>query len=223
MIRCFLLAGLLGMLACVPVAQASNDTPVGTWRTIDDNTGKPTSIVKIYQADGKLEGKVVKVLESDQGPHPICKECEGERHNQPVEGMTIIWGVERDGEEWNGGQILDPDNGKTYDVKMSMLEGGSKLKVRGYIGWSLFGRSQVWERIQPDAVQGEAANTAPAAGTNPGTMPAAPATTGDAASMPAEAAAAAPKAARAATTASDSLDQAMKASATNTTQDPIEG
>lgn len=148
MIRSALYAGALALLVLVPVVHAANDTPVGTWRTIDDDTGKAKSIVEISDAGGELQGKVVKVLQSDQGEHPICKDCEGERHNKPVEGMTIIWGMQRDGDEWSGGQILDPNNGKTYKCKMSMLDGGQKLKVRGFIGFSLFGRSQVWERVQ---------------------------------------------------------------------------
>lgn len=142
---CLLVTSLL--LAFPGPSPASEDTPVGTWRTIDDATGAAKSLVEISMADGKLQGKVIKVLQSDQGPNPICKECEGERRNQPVVGMTILWGLERDGAEWNGGQILDPANGKTYKCKISLLEDGQKLEVRGYIGVSLFGRSQVWERV----------------------------------------------------------------------------
>ena len=88
----------------------------------------------------------MKVLQSDQGPNPICKECEGERHNQPVTGMQIVWGLKQDGDEWNGGHILDPNNGKVYRCKMSVTEGGQKLEVRGFIGFSLLGRTQTWER-----------------------------------------------------------------------------
>lgn len=137
-----LAAGLLFGTA----AHAANDTPVGTWKTIDDATGKPKSIVQITEQDGKLEGKVLKVLQSDEGTHPVCRKCEGERKNQPVEGMTIMWGVSRDGDVWDGGKILDPHNGKTYKVKLSLLDNGNKLDVHGYIGFALLGRSQVWER-----------------------------------------------------------------------------
>ena len=92
------------------------------------------------------EGKIIKVLKSDDGPNPVCKECDGERKNKPIEGMTILWGLSKDGDEWNGGQILDPKNGKIYKAKMSLDDGGRKLNVRGYIGFSLMGRSQVWLR-----------------------------------------------------------------------------
>lgn len=130
------------------VAWAANDTPVGTWRQIDDVTGKPKSIIQITENNGKLEGKVLQVLLSDDGPHPLCKKCDGERKDQPIEGMVIMWGVHKDDDVWDGGKILDPKNGKVYSVKLSLDEGGNKLDVHGYIGISLLGRSQVWERMQ---------------------------------------------------------------------------
>lgn len=130
------------------VAWAANDTPVGTWRQIDDVTGKPKSIIQITENNGKLEGKVMQVLLSDDGPHPLCKKCDGERKDQPVEGMVIMWGVSKDDDVWDGGKILDPKNGKVYSVKLSLTDGGQKLDVHGYIGISLLGRSQVWERMQ---------------------------------------------------------------------------
>ena len=130
------------------VAWAANDTPVGTWRQVDDVTGKPKSVIQITEDNGKLQGKVLQVLLSDDGPHPICKKCEGERKDQPVEGMVIMWNVSKDGDVWNGGKILDPKNGKVYSVKLSLTESGQKLDVHGYIGISLLGRSQVWERMQ---------------------------------------------------------------------------
>lgn len=147
MFRSALYAASLALLLLAPAVHAATDTPVGTWRTIDDDTGKAKSIVQIEDVDGKLQGKVIKVLQSDQGANPVCKDCEGERHDKPVEGMTILWGMQRNGKEWSGGQILDPSNGKTYKCKMSMLDGGQKLKVRGFIGFSMFGRNQVWERV----------------------------------------------------------------------------
>jgi len=138
----------LALLAGAP-AFAADNTPVGTWTTIDDATGKPKSIVQITEANGKLEGKVLEVLQSEQGPHPVCKACDGERKDKPVEGMVIMWDVEKDGEVWDGGRILDPKNGKTYKVKLTMMDGGQKLDVHGYIGFALLGRSQVWERKSP--------------------------------------------------------------------------
>ncbi|HJR13896.1 MAG TPA: DUF2147 domain-containing protein [Rhodanobacteraceae bacterium] len=134
-------------LLLATAAYAATDTPVGTWTQVDDATGKPKSIIGITeQPDGTLQGTVKEVLFSDQGTHPICKKCEGERHNQPVDGMVIMWGVKKDGDVWDGGQILDPNNGKIYKVKLSLKEDGQKLDVRGYIGMPMLGRTQTWTR-----------------------------------------------------------------------------
>jgi uncharacterized protein (DUF2147 family) len=134
-------------LLAATAAYAANSTPVGTWTQVDDVTGKPKSIIEITQLpNGTLQGVVKQVIFSDQGTHPICDKCDGERHNKPVVGMVIMWGVQKDDDVWDGGQILDPHTGKIYKVKLSLLDGGSKLGVRGYIGWSLFGRTQTWFR-----------------------------------------------------------------------------
>ena len=125
---------------------AAETTPVGTWKTIDDETGKPKSIVKITDEGGELKAAVVEVLQSDDGPNPICRKCDGERKDQPVEGMTIMWGVHKDGDVWDGGKILDPKTGKVYKVKLQPSADGSKLTVRGYIGFSLLGKTQEWQR-----------------------------------------------------------------------------
>ncbi|SRR5690242_16724809 len=135
-----------GLLLIAGSAFAATDTPVGTWKTIDDKTHQPKSIVEITDNNGELQAKVVKVLNSDEGPNPICKECDGARKNQPIEGMTIMWGVTKDDDVWDGGKILDPKNGKEYKVKLTLMDGGQKLDVHGYIGFALLGRSQVWER-----------------------------------------------------------------------------
>ena len=125
----------------------AQETPVGSWTTIDDETNKPKSTVEIYQAsDGTLAGRVVEVLQSAQGENPVCKECSGKRKNQPIEGMVILWGVSRDGDTWEGGKILDPASGKVYSVKMTPVEGGAKLEVRGFMGFSLLGKTQTWVR-----------------------------------------------------------------------------
>lgn len=140
------LALATGLLCGSAAVYAANDTPVGTWKTIDDTTGKPKSIVQITEQDGQLQGKVLKVLQSDEGEHPLCHACDGERKDKPVEGMVIMWGVTKDDGQWDGGKILDPHNGKTYKVKLNLLDHGMKLDVHGYIGFALLGRSQVWER-----------------------------------------------------------------------------
>jgi uncharacterized protein (DUF2147 family) len=144
------LAATASLLFAVGAAAAADvaatDTPVGTWKTIDDTTGKPKSIVQITEQNGELQGKVLQVLQSEEGTHPLCHKCDGERKDKPVEGMVIMWGVTRDDDVWDGGKILDPHNGKTYKVKLTLTDGGQKLDVHGYIGFALLGRSQVWER-----------------------------------------------------------------------------
>lgn len=140
-----LLLFLLGVFSTATL-RADDSSPVGMWKTIDDKTGHAKSVVEITETGGELTGKVVRVLESAHGPHPLCVNCEGERKDQPVEGMNIMWGVKREGGSWGGGKILDPENGKTYRVRLKLLDHGEKLDLRGYIGVSLLGRTQVWQR-----------------------------------------------------------------------------
>lgn len=138
---------LLLVLFLLPMAVLAQTSPVGKWKTMDDKTGKPKSIVEIYQAtDGSLSGKVLQVLQSDKGPHPVCDQCEGERKDKPVEGMKIVWDVKHNGDAWDGGSILDPKNGKIYSVKLQPSADGKTMEVRGFLGFSLLGRSQTWTR-----------------------------------------------------------------------------
>ncbi|MEO6170600.1 MAG: DUF2147 domain-containing protein, partial [Lysobacter sp.] len=91
-------------------------------------------------------GKVLQVLQSDKGPNPKCTECDGDRKNQPVEGMVILWGIAGTGKEWKGGKILDPATGKVYSAKMTLSDDGKALEVRGFMGFSLLGKTQTWQR-----------------------------------------------------------------------------
>ncbi|HEX7814365.1 DUF2147 domain-containing protein [Dyella sp.] len=140
-------------LACTAVsAWAANDTPVGHWKQVDDVSGKQKSVIEITDNGGKLQGKVMQLMNlsaeetARDGQHPVCRKCDGSRKDQPIEGMVIMWDVSKDGDVWDGGKILDPKTGKVYKVKLTLTDGGRKLDVRGYIGFSLIGRSQVWER-----------------------------------------------------------------------------
>lgn len=119
------------------------DTPVGFWKTIDDSTNEPRAIVEIKEVSGKFFGNIVKTFPKD-GDKTECTECTGDKKNKPIIGLQIIWDLEKDGDEFSGGQILDPKNGKIYKAKMSLIENGEKLKVRGFIGFSLLGRTQTW-------------------------------------------------------------------------------
>ena len=136
----------LPLMAVSAMAMAQN-TPVGSWTTIDDETGKPKSVVEIYEArDGSLAGRVDEILQSDRGPNPVCDKCSGANKDTPVKGMVILWGIKQKGNTWEGGKILDPASGKVYSVKVTPTEGGSKLEVRGFMGFSLLGRTQTWVR-----------------------------------------------------------------------------
>ncbi|MBN3816113.1 DUF2147 domain-containing protein [Paraburkholderia sp. Se-20369] len=144
-LRTMALAGAL--LACTAHAFAQADSPVGMWQTIDDSTGKPKALVQIAaDSDGALTGKVLKGLGENDTPDRRCTACTDERKDQLIKGMTIIKAMKKDGETWDGGNILDPENGKVYKCKMTLQDGGQKLVVRGYIGVSLLGRSQTWVR-----------------------------------------------------------------------------
>jgi uncharacterized protein (DUF2147 family) len=131
-------------------AFAAEPSPLGTWKTIDDDTHEAKALVEITEQDGVISGHIVKLFRHpNEIQDPICKPCEGERHDQRVIGMTILWNLRRDGDEWVGGEILDPEEGKIYRCKLHPIEGGARLEVRGFIGISLLGRTQVWERVGP--------------------------------------------------------------------------
>ena len=117
---------------------------LGKWKTIDDETGKEKSIVEIFEKQGKVYGKIIEIFETENR-HRKCEKCEGEDKNKPILGLIIIKGLKKSGEVYEGGKITDPKNGSSYNCKISM-EGKDKLIVRGYIGFSLFGRSQNWIR-----------------------------------------------------------------------------
>ena len=124
-------------------------TPAGLWKTIDDDTGTERSFVRIVEIDGEFRGTVEKIFDRpDDHPDHLCDKCKGDRKDKPVVGMTILWGLKDAGGVWKGGEILDPDNGKTYRCKMTLSEDGNELNVRGFIGFSLFGRTQTWHRLE---------------------------------------------------------------------------
>lgn len=133
----------------LPAPAAAADSPAGLWRTIDDKTGKDRSLVRITERDGAYEGKVEQILITlpDDDPNHLCRHCTGDRKDQPIVGMTILWGLTKDGDDtYTGGELLDPKNGKTYSAKLTLEDGGRKLDVRGFIGFSMIGRSQTWLR-----------------------------------------------------------------------------
>lgn len=122
-----------------------SQTIFGKWKTVDDETGMENGIVEIYEKAGKVYGRIIEILEKEK-KYFKCEMCEGEDKNKPILGLVIIKGLKKKGDFYEGGKVTDPKNGKSYHCKMN-LEGKDKLIVRGYIGISLFGRSQTWFRI----------------------------------------------------------------------------
>jgi uncharacterized protein (DUF2147 family) len=134
-----------GLFASIAHAQA---TPAGLWKTIDDETKKEKSLVRIGEAGGAYTGKIEKLLDPTK-QDAVCDKCADDRKDKPVLGMTIIKGVKQnvdDKAKWDGGEILDPNNGKTYRVRLTPVDGGKTLEVRGFIG--PFYRNQTWTRVE---------------------------------------------------------------------------
>lgn len=131
-------------IASVAAFAQSSTSPVGRWKTIDDETGRPKSIVEITQAaDGTYTGRIIELINPSR-PDPTCDKCRDDRRDKPITGMEIIRGMRADGSAFSGGTVLKPDEGKVYKSKMELLEGGTRLKVSGCIAF--FCKSQVWER-----------------------------------------------------------------------------
>jgi len=141
---CNLTQSLLLFLTCT---LASAQTPIGKWKTIDDNTGIAKSIIEINEVNGLFTATIIELLEEEfKGQNPLCEPCKGNKKNTPVIGLEIMWDMKKTGENsWSDGKILDPENGKTYGCKLS-LEGSNKLKVRGFLGFAVLGRNQFWHR-----------------------------------------------------------------------------
>ena len=140
---------LLATITILSVSLSFSQSVVGKWKTIDDETGKPKSIVNLTIKDGKLYGQVLKLFRGpNEDKDPICDECPGKRKGKKVIGMTIVTALEKDGNEWEADDaILDPKDGKIYDCKVWLDEDNSNiLNVRGYIGF--FFRTQTWHRIK---------------------------------------------------------------------------
>lgn len=124
-------------------------SPVGKWKTVDDRTGKVRSVVAIWEEKGKLYGKIEKLVDLDPKLlNPQCIYCDGDLKDKPVIGLRILWDLRKNGDQWSGGRVLDPESGKSYRCIIAMQDSGKTLKVRGYIGFSLFGRTQYWMREQ---------------------------------------------------------------------------
>jgi uncharacterized protein (DUF2147 family) len=125
---------------------AQKNSVLGKWKSIDDDTGKEMGTVLIYEENGKIYGKVIEITKPEDRDK-LCNDCAGADKDQPILGLVVIRGLKKDGHEYSGGKILDPKHGKYYKCYIN-LENENKLKVRGYIGISLFGRTQYWHRVK---------------------------------------------------------------------------
>ena len=131
--------------ATAPASTTEPASPIGLWKTIDDKTGSPRAIVRIYEQDGKLFGRIERSF-TPGAENRVCEQCTDERKNQPIIGLIIIRNIQSKDGEYAGGDILDPDTGTIYRCKFHLDQNGAHLIVRGYIGISLLGRSQTWQR-----------------------------------------------------------------------------
>lgn len=137
--------GLLAAMLCLQTARGAGIE--GRWMTVSDKTGKPESIVRLVEHEGELRGTIEEIFPAPgDPPNPRCEKCKGEFKDKPIVGLQFLWGFRRDGDRYGPGRILDPDEGEVYRCELALADDGRALKVRGYIGIPLFGRTQVWVR-----------------------------------------------------------------------------
>jgi len=144
----FVAAIVFAATSVVAVSAMAQSTPVGLWRNVDDKTGEVKAEIRIGETNGALLGRIEKSLKKDAKPDAVCDECSDDRKGKPMLGLDIIRGGKKaEGKDvWEGGKILDPENGKEYRASFTPIEGGKKLEVRGYLG--PFWRTQTWNRVQ---------------------------------------------------------------------------
>jgi uncharacterized protein (DUF2147 family) len=141
---------LAAVMAGSALSAMAQSTPVGLWKTISDKDGSVTSEVRVVENAGVLSGRIERTFRTDVKADAKCELCKDDRKDQPIIGLEIIRGLGKaPGKElWEGGTVVDPDNGTVYKLKMTPIDGGKKLEVRGFVGFSLFGRTQTWIRAQ---------------------------------------------------------------------------
>ena len=138
----------VSLLALAGLAHAQM-TPAGLWKTIDDDTKKEKSLVRITENNGVFSGRIEKLLDPASDPKGVCDKCTDDRKDKPIVGLEILRGIkagESDKTVFEGGSIVDPNNGKSYRARLKPVNGGAQLEMRGYIG--PFFRTQVWQRVE---------------------------------------------------------------------------
>jgi len=145
-----MLCGLAALT--VSFVASAQSTPTGLWKTVDDATKKERSYVRITEMGGVLSAKLEKLIDTPEPEKLVCDKCTDDRKDKPLLGLQLIRGVRKseggDSATWDGGTVLDPSNGKTYKVRLTPIEDGRKLQVRGYIGAPAIGRTQIWIRVE---------------------------------------------------------------------------
>ncbi|MCG1036939.1 DUF2147 domain-containing protein [Polaribacter sargassicola] len=136
----------LTTLLLLIAVSVNSQTIFGKWNSRNEETGKVDSVIEVYKKEGLAYAKIIDIKSADRKT-AVCDLCEGKDKGKPILGLTILSGLEKDGDEWSGGKILDPRNGKVYKCYIK-LEGANKLKIRGYLGFSLIGKTAYWERVQ---------------------------------------------------------------------------
>ena len=135
---------------------AAEPTAVGLWEQVDERSGKAESWFRITERNGVYDGTIVKIFfKPGEDQNPVCDKCEGADRGKPVMGLTLIKGMRRTGNHYEGGTVTDPRDGSVYRALMELSPDGQKLEMRGYLGISLFGRSQIWNRLPDSALQSQ--------------------------------------------------------------------
>ncbi len=141
------IAVILATFATVTVSAGEIESPAGSWKAVSDKTGKVESIIQVYKEGTEYKGRILSVMNPKE---QTCSKCRGALKDRPIVGLDIMRGLKQDGSEWTGGTIVDPEDGSEYNVKIALANDGKELNVRGFIGFSLFGRTQTWLRDSPD-------------------------------------------------------------------------
>ncbi len=144
------IATIAACLALSSLSAMAQMTPVGLWKTISDKDGTPQSEVRIVENGGVVSAKIEKIFRTTFKGDELCVECKDDRKDKPVIGLEIMRGLKKtDGKDvWEGGTIVDPDSGTVYKAKVTPIDGGAKLEMRGFVGFALLGRTQTWIRVQ---------------------------------------------------------------------------
>lgn len=137
---------LICALSIGMISATQSQTIFGKWNSFDEETNKIESIIEVYKKDGKAFAKIISIIDPDK-QSATCINCKGNRKDKPILGMNILTGLKEDGNEWSGGKILDPKNGKEYKCYIKLIDNNT-LKLRGYIGFSLLGRTAIWKRAK---------------------------------------------------------------------------